>query len=102
MSERMSDERLTNIAERHKYTIFMTFDSEFDPESQPVSNGNAIQCHVDRDELLQAIKTERAEVERLEAKIDELMLEYCPDEMTPEQVAEWAKHQVPAQGQSDD
>ena len=25
----------------------------------------------------------------LQAKIDELMLEYCPDEMTPEQIAEW-------------
>jgi len=39
------------------------------------------------------------EVERLEAKVDSLMLEYCPDEMTPEQVAEWGKHQVPADAQ---
>ena len=31
----------------------------------------------------------------LEAKIDELMLEYCPDEMTEEQYENWAKHQVP-------
>ena len=29
-----------------------------------------------------------------QAKIDELMLEYCPDEMTPEQMEEWEKHQV--------
>lgn len=28
-----------------------------------------------------------------QAKIDALMLEYCPDEMTPEQLAEWAKNQ---------
>jgi len=28
-----------------------------------------------------------------QAKIDELMLEYCPDEMTKEQLVEWAKHQ---------
>jgi len=28
-----------------------------------------------------------------EAKIDALMLEYCPDEMTPEQVENWGKHQ---------
>jgi len=28
-----------------------------------------------------------------QAKIDELMLEYCPDEMTQEQIAEYAKHQ---------
>lgn len=28
-----------------------------------------------------------------EAKIDALMLEYCPDEMTPEQVETWGKSQ---------
>lgn len=31
----------------------------------------------------------------LQAKIDALMLEYCPDEMTPEQIEEWGKHQRP-------
>jgi len=31
-----------------------------------------------------------------QAQIDRLMLEYCPDEMTPEQMEEWSKHQVPA------
>lgn len=33
-----------------------------------------------------------------QAKIDALMLEYCPDEMTPEQLEEWGRHQsaVPA------
>lgn len=31
-----------------------------------------------------------------QARIDALMLEYCPDEMTPEQVAEWAQHQAVA------
>jgi hypothetical protein len=30
-----------------------------------------------------------------QAQIDELMLEYCPDEMTDEQRAEYARHQVP-------
>ncbi len=29
----------------------------------------------------------------LQARIDALMLEYCPDEMTPEQIAEWERHQ---------
>jgi len=29
----------------------------------------------------------------LQAKIDRLMLEYCPDEMTPEQIENWGKHQ---------
>jgi hypothetical protein len=28
-----------------------------------------------------------------QARIDALMLEYCPDEMTPEQVEEWGRHQ---------
>src|SRR3990167_10583890 len=28
-----------------------------------------------------------------QARIDALMLEYCPDEMTPEQVAEWQRNQ---------
>jgi len=30
-----------------------------------------------------------------QAEIDELMLEYCPNEMTEEQLAEYARHQVP-------
>ena len=29
-----------------------------------------------------------------QARIDELMFEYCPDEMTSAQIAEWEKHQV--------
>ncbi len=51
--------------------------------------------------------TERvAELEReiaaKQAHIDALMIEYCPDEMTPEQVAEWARHQQPVSEQEDD
>lgn len=30
-----------------------------------------------------------------QAKIDALMLEFCPSEMTAEQVEEWGRHQVP-------
>jgi len=37
-------------------------------------------------------------VEYLQARIDELMLEYCPDEMTKEQMDEWAKHQISVDG----
>jgi hypothetical protein len=33
-------------------------------------------------------------IQAKQARIDALMLEYCPDEMTPEQIAEWEKHQV--------
>jgi hypothetical protein len=32
-----------------------------------------------------------------QAQIDRLMLEYCPDEMTPEQMEEWARNQRPGQ-----
>ena len=42
------------------------------------------------------IRDLRSAVARVQARIGALMLEYCPDEMTPEQVAEWARHQRPA------
>lgn len=35
-----------------------------------------------------------AELAHKQAKIDALMLEFCPGEMTDEQIAEWMKHQV--------
>ncbi len=41
----------------------------------------------------------KAELASKQAKIDSLMLEYCPDEMTQEQKDNWAKHQVPADPQ---
>lgn len=36
-------------------------------------------------------------IESLQAKIDELMLEYCPDDMTPVQLKNWADHQTPSE-----
>ena len=41
----------------------------------------------------------KAEVKRLEATIDALMLEYCPAEMTPEQIDKWGKNQRPIKEQ---
>jgi uncharacterized protein involved in exopolysaccharide biosynthesis len=38
----------------------------------------------------------RQQLSAAQAKIDELMLEYCPEEMTNEQIAEYEKHQRPA------
>jgi len=35
-----------------------------------------------------------------QAKIDALMLEYCPDEMTPAQLEEWGRHQRPGRDAS--
>lgn len=37
------------------------------------------------------------ERERMQARIDALMLEHCPDEMSDEQKRNWAANQVPAQ-----
>lgn len=34
--------------------------------------------------------------EALQAQVDALMMEFCPDEMTPEQRARWAASQVAA------
>lgn len=35
----------------------------------------------------------RGQLAAKQAELDRLMLEYCPDEMTEAQLAEWAKHQ---------
>lgn len=40
-----------------------------------------------------AIEQLEREAHAKQAHIDRLMLEYCPDEMTPEQVEEWGRHQ---------
>ncbi len=37
----------------------------------------------------------RSQIVKQQAKIDALMLEYCPDELTSEQRENWARHQVP-------
>lgn len=34
------------------------------------------------------------DIDAKQAEIDQLMLEYCPDEMTQEQINEWAEHQA--------
>lgn len=41
------------------------------------------------------------EADSKQAQIDRLMLEYCPDEITPEQIAEWQRKQVVAGKVSD-
>lgn len=43
-------------------------------------------CEIERDALKERIG-------ELEARIDALMLDHCPDEMTREQRENWAKHQ---------
>ena len=54
------------------------------------------------DELEAGLARDRAEVADKQAEIDRLMLEYCPDDMTPEQIAEWGKRQgASEQGKGD-
>ena len=46
------------------------------------------------DKLRQQNAELTAQLEAAQAKIDSLMQEYCPDEMTPEQKKVWADNQV--------
>lgn len=46
------------------------------------------------DDQLKLLESARRRNERLQAKIDSLMMEYCPEDMTEEQIAEWEKHQT--------
>ena len=60
----------------------------------------AKECHImdQRDDYLPNGLERFAELVAapLQAKIDALMLEFCPEEMTQEQVDNWMKHQVKA------
>lgn len=46
-------------------------------------------CCIAANELAEA----NARIQELEAKVDALMLEYCPELMTPEQVENWGRNQ---------
>ena len=54
---------------------------------------DSMQVVFDKDELLVL----KRDYDALQAQIDRLMLEYCPDEMTDEQFENWAKHQRPVE-----
>lgn len=47
------------------------------------------------DDLKSALRAQRDIINLRQMRIDELMMEYCPDEMTEEQTANWAKYQRP-------
>lgn len=44
--------------------------------------------------VMEHVDALRRRVLELEARVDELMLEYCPNEMTPEQISEWERNQT--------
>ena len=46
---------IEEIRKRHKAIIFIDWEKEYDPEWQPVSLGNAQQCHLDRAALLKRV-----------------------------------------------
>jgi len=50
------------------------------------------QCY--EDGVKQGKLARQADVDAKQARIDELMFEYCPDDMTKEQIDEWAKRQA--------
>jgi hypothetical protein len=53
-------------------------------------------------EMLECIKLAAAFNHSLSAKIDQLMFEYCPEDMTPEQIANYEAHQRPATKEEQD
>jgi len=56
-----------------------------------VCDGEIPHGHTDNCDIYKLERTCAA----LEAQVDRLMLEYCPDEMTDAQRQKWARHQRP-------
>ena len=57
--------------------------------------------HIEKDDVAQllfdsaeALEEQQKEIVDQQFKIDSLMLEYCPKEMTQDQIDNWEKHQV--------
>lgn len=48
-------------------------------------------------EAAEAIETLQTKTDDQQARIDSLMFEHCPDEMTEDQIKTFEKHQVPQQ-----
>lgn len=49
-----------------------------------------------------ACASRQKEIDRLQSKIDAIMLEFCPDEMTKEQLANWDLNQRPGKENQND
>jgi hypothetical protein len=66
----------------------------------PDAAGEIARLHADLETAERALDAQtdfRKEIEGLEAHIDALMLEFCPDEMTPEQIQRWGENQRPVE-----
>ena len=44
--------------------------------------------------VIEEVRRLERELAAKQARIDELMQEYCPEEMTPEQLSAWERHQA--------
>jgi hypothetical protein len=65
-------------------------------EDSPTDKGERRYTEAEMRLVQEELLREQREAEHLQAKIDRLMLEHCPQDMTPEQLEEWRTHQVPA------
>lgn len=100
------EEALAHLLDLHKRASLMRVvwgcAVMLDPRNRLVDPAaDTIEHHPDRQALAAEVESLESEVARLkadaaskQARIDALMLEHCPDEMTPEQMAEWAAHQA--------
>jgi hypothetical protein len=52
-------------------------------------------CSAQFDRQQEQLDRNADQIASKQAQIDRLMMEYCPEEMSPEQKAEWKKHQRP-------
>lgn len=88
------DDGRTNMTDKHAADVLadqLTEDHAWAAEELKTYIGSMVGAA----EMLRTIPALEAERDALQAKLDRLMLEYCPEEMTPEQLANWAKHQRP-------
>ena len=66
------------------------------PEWYGIEGNTQVVPASDYDALADRVEAVERDAASKQARIDALMLEYCPDEMTPDQREEWARHQKPA------
>lgn len=60
-----------------------------------MSQEREVLLEMEVERLMNELKIAKQQRDAKQAEIDRLMWEFCPNEMTPEQKAEWARHQKP-------
>ena len=59
-----------------------------------------LEADLDFEELESELTASRRREGALQARLDVIMMEFCPDEMTPEQLEAWGINQVPYNGRT--